>query len=298
MAGLKFTDQCFTCPGCSPPISPQKKALLVSVESIKKRPTKRRLDHVPCKLYKVGSCTAGSSCPFSHSTRKPTQTGTCKYFIMGNCKFGNKCILPHTLPGQSLAMDKKNKKARQLAAAPTSSSGLGADKGTRLGLRGAKREFRVGGSRKPPFVAADSTAPNRILNSGSTISGHSPMIMPCKTTVSLSASAPPLTSLHSISFSALDGVHLSFAGGSSFGGMLNSHLSSSVAIPLTIRGDGIRGEHDIDIFDEDEGNGHPRKSSRGDIVLEDKTDLLTPKERNCGMSRSNSGKESGVGHLR
>ena len=264
MADLKFTDQRFTCPGCSPPISPQKKALLVSVESIDKRPTKRRLDHVPCKLYKVGSCTAGSSCPFSHSTRKPTQTGTGKYFIVGNSKFGNKCVLP----GQGLAMDKKNKKARQLAAAPTSSSGFGADKGTRLSLREIKREFHVGDSRKPPLLAVDSTAPTHILNSESTISGHSPTIMPFKTMISLSASAPPLTSLNSISPAALDGVHLSFAGGSSFGGML-SPLSSSVTKPLTIRGNGIRGKHDIDIDDEDDGNGRPRKSSRWDIILED-----------------------------
>ncbi|KAF9078605.1 hypothetical protein BDP27DRAFT_1177729, partial [Rhodocollybia butyracea] len=59
------------------------------------------LSHVPCKFYKVGSCTAGSSCPFSHSgvTGPGAQKDVCAWFVKGNnCKFGHKCALAHVLP--------------------------------------------------------------------------------------------------------------------------------------------------------------------------------------------------------
>ncbi|KAL0573756.1 hypothetical protein V5O48_008199 [Marasmius crinis-equi] len=75
------------------------------------------LSHVPCKFFKVGSCTAGSSCPFSHSVVEPGgQKDVCAWFVKGNCKFGHKCALAHVLPGQSMSMDRKNKKAAQVAA--------------------------------------------------------------------------------------------------------------------------------------------------------------------------------------
>ncbi|KAL0069277.1 hypothetical protein AAF712_003642 [Marasmius tenuissimus] len=75
------------------------------------------LSHVPCKFFKVGSCTAGSSCPFSHSAPEPgAQKDACAWFVKGNCKFGHKCALAHVLPGQSMSMDRKNKKAAQVAA--------------------------------------------------------------------------------------------------------------------------------------------------------------------------------------
>ncbi|KAJ3746605.1 hypothetical protein DFH05DRAFT_1458849 [Lentinula detonsa] len=77
------------------------------------------LSHVPCKFYKVGSCTAGSSCPFSHSgiTGPGAQKDVCAWFVKGNnCKFGHKCALAHVLPGQSMSMDRKNKKLAQQQA--------------------------------------------------------------------------------------------------------------------------------------------------------------------------------------
>ncbi|KAI1785242.1 hypothetical protein LXA43DRAFT_1117797 [Ganoderma leucocontextum] len=75
------------------------------------------LSHVPCKFFRVGSCTAGSSCPFSHHLLEPgQQKEVCAWFVKGNCKFGHKCALAHVLPGQSMSMDRKNKKAAQLAA--------------------------------------------------------------------------------------------------------------------------------------------------------------------------------------
>ncbi|KAF7351457.1 hypothetical protein MSAN_01577800 [Mycena sanguinolenta] len=82
------------------------------------------LSHVPCKFYKVGSCTAGSSCPFSHSLVEPGgQKDVCAWFVKGNCKFGHKCALAHVLPGQTMAMDRKNKKAAQIAANGAKNSG-------------------------------------------------------------------------------------------------------------------------------------------------------------------------------
>lgn len=83
--------------------------------------------HVSCKFFRVGSCTASLSCPFSHSTAGPGQQKEASaWFVYDNCKFGLKCALTRVLPGQSTAMDRRNKKAAQLAA--TSSGGGGASK--------------------------------------------------------------------------------------------------------------------------------------------------------------------------
>ncbi|KAJ3541168.1 hypothetical protein NM688_g6123 [Phlebia brevispora] len=82
------------------------------------------LSHVPCKFFKVGSCTAGSSCPFSHAILEPGQPKeVCAWFVKGNCKFGHKCALAHILPGQSMSMDRKNKKAAQAAASAANANG-------------------------------------------------------------------------------------------------------------------------------------------------------------------------------
>lgn len=124
---------------------------------------------MPCKFYKVGGCTAGSSCPFSHSTQESGgQKETCTWFVKGNCKFGHKCALAHVLPGQSMTMDRKNKKAAQAAA--------GGEKGKTSSTSRVKR-----GS--PGLLAGGSTAPMRIVQ-GSRV--------PLKATISPSAPAPPL----------------------------------------------------------------------------------------------------------
>ncbi|KAK7027525.1 hypothetical protein VNI00_015158 [Paramarasmius palmivorus] len=104
------------------------------------------LSHVPCKFFKVGSCTAGSSCPFSHTVVEPGgQKDVCAWFVKGNCKFGHKCALAHVLPGQSMSMDRKNKKAAQVAAG----GGKGAE-----GKKSSKRDTQVG---RPPMMALKST---------------------------------------------------------------------------------------------------------------------------------------------
>ncbi|EJU02102.1 hypothetical protein DACRYDRAFT_26394, partial [Dacryopinax primogenitus] len=55
------------------------------------------LSHVPCKFFKVGGCTAGPDCPFSH--QQPGQPkDVCTWFVKGQCKFGHKCALAHVLP--------------------------------------------------------------------------------------------------------------------------------------------------------------------------------------------------------
>ncbi|KAF8918000.1 hypothetical protein CPB85DRAFT_1431066 [Mucidula mucida] len=76
------------------------------------------LSHVPCKFFRVGGCTAGAACPFSHTTG-PGERGekdVCAWFVKGTCKFGHKCALAHVLPGQSPSMDRRNKKAAQMAS--------------------------------------------------------------------------------------------------------------------------------------------------------------------------------------
>lgn len=142
------------------------------------------LSHVPCKFFKVGSCTAGSSCPFSHTVLESGgQKDVCAWFVKGNCKFGHKCALAHILPGQSMSMDKKNKKAAQQAAAAANGG-----KDSNRGGRKTNREGQSSGgtaSRNPLF--AGSTAPTRMLGSN-----RSAMPMPLKASLSPSAPAPPL----------------------------------------------------------------------------------------------------------
>lgn len=83
---------------------------------LKKAGKAKDLSHVPCKFYKANSCTAGSSCPFSHDLVNAGQSKPiCQWFAKGNCKFGHKCALAHVLPGQPMSFDRKNKRAAQAA---------------------------------------------------------------------------------------------------------------------------------------------------------------------------------------
>lgn len=159
------------------------------------------LSHVPCKFFKVGGCTAGASCPFSHSVHEPgQQKEVCTWFVKGNCKFGHKCALAHILPGQSMAMDRKNKKAAQTAAS--------SDK-NKTGGKVTKKDIGGSGGNKLPLLTGGSTAPTRILNSsssGSSKSGRPPINMSLKATISPSAPAPPLNDTDFASFATLDGL--------------------------------------------------------------------------------------------
>ncbi|KAL7412586.1 hypothetical protein BDY24DRAFT_326453, partial [Mrakia frigida] len=50
------------------------------------------VSHVPCKFYRSGGCTAGSSCIFAHvQPEAGQQKQPCQYFQKGSCKFGRKC---------------------------------------------------------------------------------------------------------------------------------------------------------------------------------------------------------------
>ena len=151
------------------------------------------LSHVPCKFFKVGSCTAGVSCPFSHASNEPGQPkGVCTWFVKGNCKFGHKCALAHILPGQSMAMDRKNKKAAQLAA-NANGQGKEAGKGGKSSKSGSQPGSGSGGSGSGSgatrnALLSGSTAPTRILQG----SARGPMPIPLKAAVSPSAPAPPV----------------------------------------------------------------------------------------------------------
>ncbi|KAF9269712.1 hypothetical protein L218DRAFT_916099 [Marasmius fiardii PR-910] len=128
------------------------------------------LSHVPCKFFKVGSCTAGSSCPFSHTVLEPgAQKDVCAWFVKGNCKFGHKCALAHVLPGQSMSMDRKNKKAAQAAA------GGGKNESKSSG-RSGKRDAQ----------------------------GRPPALMSLKASISPSAPAPAIKDTDFASFGVLD----------------------------------------------------------------------------------------------
>ena len=152
--------------------------------------TAKDLSHVPCKFFKVGACTAGSSCPFSHH-EPGHQKDVCAWFIKGNCKFGHKCALAHILPGQSMSMDRKNKKAAQLATnGGVSSAAFREPKASRGGKKDAPSPLphTISSSSNPgnsrTGLLSGSTAPTR------TTSARPPMEMTLKATPS--APAPPV----------------------------------------------------------------------------------------------------------
>lgn len=175
------------------------------------------LSHVPCKFYKVGGCTAGASCPFSHHLPEPGQKETCAWFVKGNCKFGHKCALAHILPGQSMSMDRKNKKAAQVAAQAAAGTERGErmERGGKEGKSGrggvTKRDGHAPGSgstgNRNPLLTGGSTAPTRLASS--TPTGRPPMSL--KTTLSPSAPAPPLASFGVLEDLEGDGVQLATA---------------------------------------------------------------------------------------
>lgn len=156
------------------------------------------LSHVPCKFFKVGSCTAGSSCPFSHTILEPgQQKEVCAWFVKGNCKFGHKCALAHVLPGQSMSMDRKNKKAAQAAASAANSSGRDGHRSGRSQKSSGQGSQNGPSSRNPLF--SGSTAPTRSLSSS-----RSGIPMPLKATLSPSAPAPPVQNTDFASFGMPD----------------------------------------------------------------------------------------------
>ncbi|CEL58012.1 putative protein C1739,01 OS=Schizosaccharomyces pombe (strain 972 / ATCC 24843) GN=SPCC1739.01 PE=1 SV=2 [Rhizoctonia solani AG-1 IB] len=112
-----------------------------------KAPSKSKdLSHVPCKFFRVGGCTAGPACPFSHHVAEPGETkSVCTWFVKGSCKFGHKCALAHVLPGQPMSMDKRNKRAAQTTTGKSGEKGgetKPADKGGASQSR--ERNRRVG----------------------------------------------------------------------------------------------------------------------------------------------------------
>ncbi|KAF5314624.1 hypothetical protein D9611_007280 [Ephemerocybe angulata] len=135
------------------------------------------LSHVPCKFFKVGGCTAGPSCPFSHTLPEPGQKEHCAW---------------------------KNKKAAQQGAA--AAGGHDRD-GKERGGKGSKRDAggadRGHGGRNA-LLGGGSTAPTCVLNSGGSASGRPPMGMALKASISPSAPAPPLNDTDFASFASLD----------------------------------------------------------------------------------------------
>ncbi|KAI0935136.1 hypothetical protein AcV7_004027 [Taiwanofungus camphoratus] len=163
------------------------------------------LSHVPCKFFKVGSCTAGSSCPFSHAVLEPgQQKEVCAWFVKGNCKFGHKCALAHILPGQSMSMDRKNKKAAQLAANASNTGNGSSRDGSKASGRSQKAHVHGSGgssgasSQTRNALLSGSTAPTRVNAS------RPPISLPLKSTLSPSTPAPPVKDTDFASFGLPD----------------------------------------------------------------------------------------------
>ncbi|KAG8704482.1 hypothetical protein FRC08_002209 [Ceratobasidium sp. 394] len=118
------------------------------------------LSHVPCKFFKVGGCTAGPACPFSHHVSEPGESkNVCTWFVKGSCKFGHKCALAHILPGQPMSMDKRNKRAAQAAAGGKSGDKPGGGQGRDRGRRGGFDGDQGGRSRERKSGNAQGTSP-------------------------------------------------------------------------------------------------------------------------------------------
>lgn len=154
---------------------------------------------MPCKFFKVGSCTAGSSCPFSHAVLEPGQPKeVCAWFVKGNCKFGHKCALAHILPGQSMSMDRKNKKAAQAAASAANASGRDGHRSGRSQKNGGQSTHNSSSGSRSSLLSG-STAPTRSLSSS-----RSGIPLPLKATLSPSAPAPPVQNTDFASFGLPD----------------------------------------------------------------------------------------------
>ncbi|KIY65456.1 hypothetical protein CYLTODRAFT_424313 [Cylindrobasidium torrendii FP15055 ss-10] len=132
------------------------------------------LSHVPCKFYKVGGCTAGAACPFSHTgTANTGEKDTCAWYVKGNCKFGHKCALAHVLPGQPITMDRKNKRAAMQTTGGKAREREGGDRKRGGGGSG-------GGSKRPPMpmsllgkASASPSAPAPALKDTDFVTGKS-----------------------------------------------------------------------------------------------------------------------------
>lgn len=50
-----------------------------------------------CRYFRLGKCTRGESCPFSHDLSHP-DSFICPYFLEGFCKYGTRCQYDHKYP--------------------------------------------------------------------------------------------------------------------------------------------------------------------------------------------------------
>lgn len=50
-----------------------------------------------CRYFRLGKCTRGDSCPFSHDLAHP-DSFICPYFLEGYCKYGSRCQYDHKQP--------------------------------------------------------------------------------------------------------------------------------------------------------------------------------------------------------
>ncbi|KAF9327587.1 hypothetical protein BG006_009119 [Podila minutissima] len=124
------------------------------------------LQHIPCKFFKSGACTAGKNCLFSHNRDSSPEQHVCKYFLKGNCKFGAKCSLSHSF----LSLDRKSS-----ALLPNSSGGGGRARLERRASSGAILNNLWPSEPMSPPYGSSLPQPSMQLQMGMDYSvGHSP----------------------------------------------------------------------------------------------------------------------------
>ncbi|KAJ1565023.1 hypothetical protein HK096_005004 [Nowakowskiella sp. JEL0078] len=80
------------------------------------------LPKIPCKFQKMGNCTAGSKCPFSHERDSSQNLQlVCMFYVKGSCRYGSSCRLPHVKPSFSSDVPSEDSSATSLAISLQSS---------------------------------------------------------------------------------------------------------------------------------------------------------------------------------
>lgn len=111
----------------------------VARERSKNKGKKSRLPRgpFPCPSFQLGKCILGNNCPFSHTrVEHAARKEICEAFVKGNCELAHKCPQAHMLPGQSIAIDRKNKMAARFAQVREGATGNNQNRTAHLEIYG------------------------------------------------------------------------------------------------------------------------------------------------------------------
>ncbi|KAJ2722008.1 hypothetical protein GGI07_003598 [Coemansia sp. Benny D115] len=156
--------------------------------------------HIPCKFYKHGNCTAGTSCYFSHDMSLFADKAVCKYFVKGNCRYGNKCALIHNAQNdapasrlQSKPPNSNPKNAQQQQGVPAGPTSKGPNSRAAGGASGgsSKKDRRAN---QEALLSNDSSASASASASASVSAGRSSAATSAHRTLSSTAAGTPIGS--------------------------------------------------------------------------------------------------------